>query len=111
MPLNEMTRKNRGHKIAASVSKKKLTNKIKLLTMAQTRLKLEGQYDIRIVWTVRTKHDPDNIYSQVKYLLDGMVAAGLLPNDNRKFVRNIANEIQSGPANVIDVYLKQVKNL
>lgn len=111
MPLNEMTRKNRGHKIAAAVSKKKLTTKIKLLTMAQTRLKLEGQYDLRIVWTVKTRHDPDNIYSQVKYLLDGMVAAGLLPNDNRKFVRNIANEIQSGTSNIIDVYLKQVKNL
>lgn len=106
-----MTRKNRGHKIAASVSKKAMTMKIKLLTMAQTRARLEGLYDLRIVWTVNTNHDPDNIYSQAKYLLDGIVAAGTLPNDNRKFVRNIANEIKSGDRNIIDVYFKQVKNL
>ncbi len=108
MPMNEVIDKNRRHKILGANAKKAMTDKIKLLTMAQTRQRLTGKYDFRIVWTVNTRHDPDNIYSAVKFILDGMVAAGLLPKDNSKHVGKISNEIVRSASPRIDVYMTPV---
>lgn len=37
-------------------------------------------------WYFSTKHDFDNIRFAAKYILDGMIKAGILPNDNQAWI-------------------------
>lgn len=42
---------------------------------------------IQFVWReANTRRDPDNIIFAKKFILDGMVAAGYLPNDTQKWI-------------------------
>lgn len=42
---------------------------------------------IQFVWIEKnSRRDPDNIIFAKKFILDGMVAAGILPNDNQKWI-------------------------
>lgn len=46
------------------------------------------------VWHERTKRrDPDNIASAKKFILDALQIAGILPNDNRKYVKGFTDTI------------------
>ena len=44
-------------------------------------------------WHVKGRHDSDNIAFAKKFVLDGMVKAGVLENDNPKCVRHLADYI------------------
>ena len=44
-------------------------------------------------WHVKSRHDSDNIAFAKKYVLDGMVKAGVLENDNPKCVRHLKDYI------------------
>ena len=77
--------------------KKSSTNKIKWLSISQNRKKktLPDLYDINLGWFgTYKKTDPDNIYFAIKFILDGLVLAKILPNDGRKNIRNIYNNIE-----------------
>lgn len=39
-----------------------------------------------------TRRDPDNIIFAKKFILDGLVAAGVIPNDNQKWIRGFNAE-------------------
>lgn len=55
------------------------------------------------------RRDSDNIYSAVKYIKDGLVLAGVLQNDTRKWVTEIINPIQLDKQNPrIEVEIKEV---
>lgn len=43
-------------------------------------------------WFYSSKHDFDNIRFAAKYVLDGMVHAGVLPNDNQTWVRGFLGD-------------------
>lgn len=40
------------------------------------------------------KRDPDNIVGGLKYILDGAVASGAIPDDSQKYIRNIHSHIE-----------------
>lgn len=44
-------------------------------------------------WHSSTRHDPDNVAFAKKFILDGLQLAGVLENDNRKFIGTMADEI------------------
>lgn len=47
---------------------------------------------IRITWFEENlKRDIDNVASSIKFILDGLVNAGVLQGDNRKWVRQITH--------------------
>lgn len=49
---------------------------------------------IRIDWyEPNVKRDPDNVFSAVKFILDGMVEAGVIPDDGQKYVKGISHEL------------------
>lgn len=79
--------------------KKDETEKIMRYALTQrTAFKIDKtkMHDIVITWTVTdNKTDPDNQYSSCKFLLDGIVKAGLLAGDGRRFIRNIHNKIET----------------
>lgn len=95
--LNEYINAERRNRFIAAKIKKEATNKIKLLTRAQTRKKLHRMYDLEITWTVTDKRvDSDNIFFSIKFILDGIVESGVLISDSRKYVRNISHKIVMG---------------
>ena len=40
------------------------------------------------------RRDPDNIMAGQKFILDGLVAAGTIPNDSQKYVRGIMHRFE-----------------
>jgi hypothetical protein len=44
-------------------------------------------------WLIHSRADYDNIGFARKYVLDGMVKSGVLPDDNQKWVRGFGGEI------------------
>lgn len=107
---NEYSDIERKNRYMAAAIKKRMTTIIKILTINQTRTKLSGLYDIEITW-IRTnyRHDSDNVYFAVKFLLDGIVASKVLPGDSRKYIRNISNSIEQGTKEKVIVKFNLIK--
>jgi len=97
--LNEYTNQNRGNKYSGNKVKKDNTAKciyhaMNALNRFKTKPNKNGLFDLEIQWTTKNnKKDSDNIFFGVKFILDGMVKAGMIANDNRKHIRNISHTI------------------
>ncbi|EOM66632.1 RusA family crossover junction endodeoxyribonuclease [Enterococcus faecium] len=75
---------------------------------------------LMITWYVKNKRkDADNIAFAKKFILDGLVEAGVLPNDNRKYVQGFTDivkedkerqriEITFVPIEVLEEWMKNV---
>jgi len=92
--LNEYTDLTRRSRYKGAAAKGHASQMCAICIRAQTREHLKGLYDVEIDWYRKDqRHDPDNVYFAVKFILDGAVTAGLLPDDNRKYIRHIAHRI------------------
>ena len=92
--LNEMIRTARGNKFAAAAQKKKYTDLVAMEIMVQTVRPHFEAISLDITWIeTKKKRDPDNCFMGVKYLLDGIVAAGIIDDDDRDHVASITNRI------------------
>jgi len=82
--LNDHDGANRANKFGGAALKKKNTD----LVAAQCGpLKpITGESIITFHWFVSGKHDYDNVRFGAKYILDGMVKSGKLPNDSPKYI-------------------------
>jgi hypothetical protein len=107
--LNEYIDYERTNKYHAARVKKATTNRIKWWTMEQTRQKLPGMHDLVLIWQRNNKvHDADNVYAGIKFLLDGIVAAGTIPDDSRKHIRHISHRIEQGVSNKVEIQFYKV---
>lgn len=91
--LNEYIDRERTNRMIASSIKKKLTNAVMEQALYANCNRPKGQVDMVFSWHVKGKHDSDNIAFAKKFVLDGMVKAGILENDNPKCVRHLADYI------------------
>lgn len=91
--LNEYIDCERGSTIAAAAMKKKCTEQVKEQCLSQEIQPVKGKVDLLFEWHSSTRHDPDNVAFAKKFILDGLQAAGVLENDNRKFIGTMADEI------------------
>ena len=91
--LNEYIDCERGSTIAAAAMKKKCTEQVKVQCVSQHIQRVNGKVDLLFEWHSSTRHDPDNVAFAKKFILDGLQAAGVLENDNRKFIGTMADEI------------------
>lgn len=86
--LNEYIRIERSNKFMASQTKKDMTFYVSTLLRDADPIP-ERMYPVRIsfTWYVKDKKtDADNIDFSKKFILDGMVKAGVLKDDNRRHV-------------------------
>ena len=93
MYLNEYINTERRNKYAAAKIKDKLTNEVAWQCKSKRCHRPIGKVDMIFKWHVKGRHDSDNIAFAKKFVLDGMVLAGLLENDNPKCVRHLADYI------------------
>lgn len=91
--LNEYIDCERGSTIAAAAMKKKCTEQVKEQCLSQEIQPASGKVDLLFEWHSSTRHDPDNVAFAKKFILDGLQAAGVLENDNRKFIGTMVDEI------------------
>lgn len=91
--LNEYINAERTNRFIAAKMKKEFTE---LVAFHCSKLKPYSEP----VWVSCTWHEPnqrrdlDNVYFGVKFLLDGIVKAGAIPDDSQKWVRAINNDIE-----------------
>ena len=96
--LNDTIRKNRANRYGGNDFKKDIETVIgwaikQALTMKTLKPVTNPCY-IDIEWHEKTKkRDADNIQSSQKFVLDAMVKNGILPNDNRRYVKQIYHTI------------------
>ena len=82
--LNEHDKANRSNKFVGAKLKKEMTQ---LVAMQCGKMKpIVGECIITCHWFYSSRHDLDNLRFGVKYLLDGMVSSGKLPDDNQKYI-------------------------
>lgn len=86
--LNDYIKAERGNKYAAANMKKEFTHIAKTYCQ-QARLE-PYKVPVKIGFTFRepnNKRDPDNFIFSQKFCLDGMVLAGLIPEDNQRWIK------------------------
>lgn len=82
--LNEHDSANRSNKVVGAKLKKQMTE---LVALQCSKLKpISGECIITCHWFYSTRHDFDNVRFGVKYILDGLVTSGKLPDDNQKYI-------------------------
>jgi Holliday junction resolvase RusA-like endonuclease len=82
--LNEHDSSNRGNKFGGAALKRTMTDMV--AWQCKTSPKITHPCVITFHWFYSSRHDFDNIRFAAKYVLDGMVKAGVLPNDNQTWV-------------------------
>ncbi len=108
--LNEMIRTARGNKYAAAAQKKKYTNMVAWEIMAQTPTVSFEAISLDITWIeTKKKRDPDNVFAGgLKHLMDGIVAADVIKDDDRDHVASITNRIAVSDSRGVAVRLTSV---
>lgn len=105
--LNEYIDCERGSTIAAAAMKKKCTEQVKKQCLSQQIESVKGKVDLLFEWHSSTRHDPDNVAFAKKFILDGLQAAGVLENDNRKFIGTMADKIVNDDDDFVIVHITE----
>lgn len=75
---------------AYSQMKEHYTNMVAWLTKRLPKFK---KVALIITWYEPNRHrDPDNIMAGQKFILDGLVESGIIPNDNQKHIQGILHK-------------------
>ena len=107
--LNEMIRAARGNKYAAAAQKKKYTGLVATEIMVQTERPHFEAISLDITWIeTKKKRDPDNVFAAVKFILDGMVSAAIIKDDDRDHVASITNRIAVSDSRGVAVMVSSV---
>ena len=71
--------------------KKTQTNKVAWIAKGQLT-PITPPINLIFFWVTKTRRvDPDNVSHGAKYIIDGLVNAGILPNDGRKVIRSLTH--------------------
>ena len=91
--LNEYIEAERTHKNIASKIKNDFTVLCKNASFGLLKCGIDPskKYNIKIIWHVNNRKDHDNIAFGIKFILDGMVNAGVLHNDSPSHIWNISH--------------------
>jgi hypothetical protein len=91
--LNEILAAATTHRMAYATMKSDYTGLVVLCTGKIK--KIEGPAHYCITWYSRNaKRDPDNVAGGIKFIFDGLVAAGKIPNDTRKYIKGIEHRFE-----------------
>jgi hypothetical protein len=82
--LNEHDNANRVNRFAGAKLKETMTNLVAYQLMGKPAI--TAPCWVTFYWKHSGKHDPDNIRFACKYVLDGMIKARVLENDNQKWI-------------------------
>lgn len=106
--LNKVIAASKSHYGVYSKMKKKYTQLVK---DSAEGLPAIQSANFHITWYCKNRRsDPDNHASGIKFILDGLVEAGILPNDGWNEVLSISHSFQIDKANPrVEVEIFEVK--
>lgn len=85
--LNEIVNEARSHWRKGARQKKAITGEVEVLSYGVPPF--EGKVWLSFLWKVKSfGRDPDNTSAGAKFILDGLVAAGVLPKDNLTIIQS-----------------------
>ena len=92
--LNTYINAERANKFIAAKIKKEQTNMAAQCTISQTRgIQIQKPVDVSFIWYSKNKKkDPDGIAFAKKFILDGMVISGLLPQDSQRWIKSFHDD-------------------
>ena len=100
--LNEYIDAERGGWQKANIIKKNETEVARLNFLG---VKVPTPCRIRFVWHAENfRRDADNIAFAKKYILDGMVKAGAIPNDNLNHIKGFIDDFVVDGRDYVEVY-------
>ena len=103
--LNEHDEANRRNRFLGAKLKKEMTHLV--AQQASSLEVIQKPILLRFHWYFASRHDFDNIAFAKKYILDGMIEAGKLPNDNQKWVHGFRGDyfhrVEKGQEKVVVV--------
>lgn len=110
MGLNEYTKYNRTNKYAGAEAKKKEQQYIiNCITQQLGRIKIDKPVIGHFTWIEENKRrDLDNICFAKKFILDALVQAQILKDDNRKIVTNFTDSFEYENTSKVIVELEEV---
>ena len=107
--LNDYVEACRTHWSKGASFKKKIERDIIFEAKASKIQRITGPCVVYIDYQEKNKmRDVDNVYSANKYVLDALVTAGVLENDNPKCVRDVKNSIGYGSDYKITIKLEKI---
>ena len=101
--LNEIIGEARKHKMASATQKKRYTNLVADVVRLTFRKygSIQGKVWISFIWVEKDKRrDPDNFVVAKKYIIDGLVEAGLLKGDGWKHIAGLTDTWEVGEPGV-----------
>ncbi len=107
--LNEIIDAARGNKYKAAQQKQEYTNMVAWCAKA-ARLPRMERVDMAFYWyEPNRRRDKDNIMAGQKFILDGLVEAGVLKNDGWKQIRDVSHRFAVDPGNPrVEIELMEV---
>ena len=103
--LNEYILNERKNKFEGSTIKKRFTGICQLYAQQLPTIP-NITYNVILVHHEKdNRRDTDNIAFRIKFILDGIVKAGKLPDDGYKYINDLVNIRNKSDVRKIDVYL------
>lgn len=85
--LNTYINQERANKYLAAKTKREETERVAWTVKAKNLKPIKGKVNARYtIFTKNNRKDEDNYLIYLKWISDGMVAAGLLPDDSPKYL-------------------------
>jgi Holliday junction resolvase RusA-like endonuclease len=91
--LNEIIGAAKSHFGAYATMKETHTDAV--CWMAKRATKLTRPIEATITWYAKDKQrDPDNVMAGQKFIFDGLVKAGVIPNDTWRYIKGITHRFE-----------------
>lgn len=106
--LNDYTDANRSNPMSGA-SMKKRNEEIIFYAIRQHQIKpVSNPVRLEYLWVEKDeRRDADNIAFAQKFVQDALVQAGVLPNDNRKWVKGFTHDFRKGDKTGVQVTITE----
>ena len=92
--LNEIIAAAKSHYAKYSNEKKEYTEEVAWLAKHARLPKFEKAYLVITWFEPDRRRDPDNIMAGQKFIMDGLVQAGVIPDDSQKYIAGIVHRFR-----------------
>lgn len=102
---NEYINQERRNKYAAAKIKKDMTH---ICSRYVPKGHIDYPIEVHLIWTVKNyANDADNVAFGKKFILDGMMKAGLIKKDNLTMIKHLRDDYKKGKNEQVEVIIKK----